>query len=113
MIYILKIGYQKFALKTNTGVSTILKVLGDAAVVKEDNRYKNEGLELDDNPAELNLEVLPHFNFVKRKKTQAVFVEPEVLPPDHQLSRPLYHGNGIFQRAIAKGQLRLPKGSAS
>lgn len=89
MIFILKIGYMKFALKDDKGLSTVMKVLGSASNIKADLRYKNGGIEFDEKPFALEFEVVPNFKIVKRKKCQATVIEPdEVLPPHMPRSLP-------------------------
>jgi hypothetical protein len=109
MIYLLRIGHTEYALKSDVGISTIMRVLSGSARVKVDHRYCGEGIELDQDPVKCSLEVLPDFNFTTRKKAKVTVVEPEVLPADRISDRPRY-GSGILDRAIAKGQLRISAG---
>lgn len=84
MIYMLKIGYHRFLLPNDSGLSTVLKVMSNARKVDDDNRYKGGGITLEDEPVTCSIEILPDFRFVKRRKSEqatATVIEPEVLPP--------------------------------
>ena len=81
MQIMLKIGYQKFFLTDDAGIHTVLRCLGRAHAVKDDQRYKNGPILLD-GKAEVSIETLSGYRLSRRPCADDVIV-PEVLPPAH------------------------------
>ena len=75
-LYLLKIGCESILLPDDKGLTTFLKALARARSVKNDHRYKDEGLDLN-GPVEVCVEPLPGYHLVKRRVTH---VTPERIP---------------------------------
>jgi len=109
MIYLLKIGYQTFALKDDKGFSTIMRVMAQASLVKSDTRYRrdeNGTIELDDKPVDVQMEVVQNFHFTKRHPIKSTFVEPEIIPPNDLRNGPGSRKQvaGEVRRLLAEGR---------
>lgn len=82
MLYMLTIGYHKYLLESDTGIATVMKCLSKSTHVVTDARYRDGGLELDQEPVQVSMEVLNDFKLVKRpRQAKATGIQPEVLPP--------------------------------
>jgi len=98
MICILKIGYTKYVLPSEKGLSTILTALSKAREVKDDRRYRDEGILLGDRPT-VSSEMLPNYRLGYRPDRDAEpLVEAELLPPE----RPALSGSA--RRALPAGR---------
>lgn len=103
MIYIVRIGWQDFALRNNRGLATVVDVMSRAVEVAEDNRYCGDGIKLKPGSVRCSFEAVPDFSFGPAKRE---VIDPEVIP-----RRRAGESDAMFAMRAARAQRVLSAGS--